>query len=311
MRNEFFELLYEKFQHNKDFILITADLGYGLLDKFFVDFPERVFNMGITEQSIVSVAAGIALHGKKVFIYSIANFLTLRVIEQLRNDVLFHSLNVIILNGGGGYSYGNLGFTHHSTEDISILRALPNLSIYAPSSMNELIYTMDEVVGSSKPAYVRLFKSSKKNLTLLGNCESVCDGVVSYFEGDIAIVYTGGTLKVLLEEISKFKHYKNKFKLYSVFKLKPFKDYFITQILIKHNLIITLEDNNLEAGFGSLLLEIFNEYGLDASNLKRFGISDRYETHAGDADYLFRKNILENDKFHKFISNYLVKIGSS
>lgn len=311
MRNEFFEIFYTKFQQNINYILITADLGYGLLDIFFRDFPDRVINMGITEQSIVSVAAGIALHEKKVFIYSISNFLTLRVIEQLRNDILFHSLSVVIINGGGGYSYGNLGFTHHSTEDISILRALPNLDIYAPSSLLELNMTIDEVVKSNKPTYVRLFKSSNTNVPSLGGSDAVCDGVISYFNGKIGIVYTGGTLKVLLEEIFKFKDYDKKFKLYSVYKLKPLHHTLVTKFLIKHDLIISIEDNNLEGGFGSLLLEVFNQYGFDSSKIIRFGISDNYESKAGDADYLFRKNILKNDFFHNFISDYIFKTGMS
>ena len=120
-------------------IIVNGDLGFGVLEKFRDKFPDRYFNVGIAEQNMTSVAAGLALEGNMVFTYSIGNFPTLRCIEQIRNDVCYHNANVKVLAVGGGFPYGDLGMTHHATEDIAMMRALPNMKVFVPADAVEAV----------------------------------------------------------------------------------------------------------------------------------------------------------------------------
>ena len=138
MRDVFIAALSEIAAANPDVIIITGDLGFGVLDDFERNFPRQYINAGVAEQNMTAVAAGLALSGKIVFTYSIANFPTLRCLEQLRNDVCYHKANVIAVSIGGGFSYGGLGASHHATEDIAIMRALPNMHALVPSDAWEV-----------------------------------------------------------------------------------------------------------------------------------------------------------------------------
>ncbi|RLA96545.1 MAG: transketolase, partial [Deltaproteobacteria bacterium] len=132
MRTAFIETLYELAEKDDRIWLLTADLGYSVLERFADRFPERFLNVGIAEQNMVGIATGLALSGNIVFIYSIANFPTLRCVEQIRNDVCYHNTDVKIVALGGGFTYGTLGVTHHATEDLAIMRSLPNMRVVAP-----------------------------------------------------------------------------------------------------------------------------------------------------------------------------------
>ena len=134
MRNAFLEALTELAGKDRNVVLLTADLGFGVFDEFSRKFPGQYFNVGVAEQNMTGIATGLALEGKTVFTYSIANFPTLRCLEHVRNDACYHDLNINIIASGGGFSYGALGMSHHATEDLSILRALPNVTAVAPAS---------------------------------------------------------------------------------------------------------------------------------------------------------------------------------
>ncbi len=132
MRTAFFQTLVELAGRDDRIYLIVADLGFGVVEPFIHQFPTRFLNVGVAEQNLTGIAAGIALTGKIVFTYSIGNFPTLRCLEQVRNDVCYHGANVKIVAVGGGYSYGPLGMSHHATEDLAVLRALPGMTVVAP-----------------------------------------------------------------------------------------------------------------------------------------------------------------------------------
>ena len=136
MRDTFVSELQRLAYDNPQIILITGDLGFGVLMKFSESLPDQFINAGVAEQNMTGLASGMALDGKIVFTYSIANFNTLRCLEQIRNDACYHELNVNIISVGGGFSYGPLGYSHHATEDVSILRSIPNLKVFTPSNFN-------------------------------------------------------------------------------------------------------------------------------------------------------------------------------
>ena len=160
MRNAFLNSLICIAEKDKDLILLTGDLGFGLFDDFESRFPGQFFNVGIAEQNMTGIAAGLALEGKKVFTYSLANFPTLRCLEQIRNDVCYHNLNVNIVTSGGGFSYGQLGMSHHATEDISIMRALPNVTVVVPSNAWEASHATKELYNSEGKIATTLIHSA-------------------------------------------------------------------------------------------------------------------------------------------------------
>ena len=162
MRNAFINYLTEEAAHNKDLILITGDLGFGVFDEFKEKYPDQFINAGISEQNMTSMACGLALEGCKVFTYSIGNFATLRCLEQIRNDVCYHDADVTIVTVGAGFSYGQLGISHFATEDISILRAIPNLSILSPCDPWETKSLLSQINSMSGPKYLRIDKSNSE-----------------------------------------------------------------------------------------------------------------------------------------------------
>ena len=162
MRNTFVDTLCKLVTNNKNIYLMTGDLGFGVLNKFIENNPENFINAGIAEQNMAAVAAGMALEGKTVFTYSIANFPTLRCLEQIRNCIAYHNANVKIVSIGAGFAYGAAGMTHHATEDLSIMRAIPNMKVFSPADPNEAAAVTIAAYNIDKPCYIRLGKGREQ-----------------------------------------------------------------------------------------------------------------------------------------------------
>jgi transketolase len=160
MRAAFLKRLKSLAVKDPRIVLVTGDLGFGVLDEFERDLPGQYLNAGVAEQNMTAVATGMALEGFVVITYSIGNFPTLRCLEQLRNDVFYHQANVKVVSVGGGFSYGQLGMSHHATEDLSILRALPGVVICAPGSAYETTCLTESLITTPGPAYLRLERSA-------------------------------------------------------------------------------------------------------------------------------------------------------
>ena len=133
MRDSFITELKKQAENNEKIILITADLGFKIFDDFKQELPKQFINVGVAEQNMTEVASGLALEGFKVFTYSIGNFSTLRCLEQIRNDICYHELDITVVSSGAGFSYGQLGISHFATEDLAIMSALPNMSVFVPA----------------------------------------------------------------------------------------------------------------------------------------------------------------------------------
>jgi transketolase len=164
MRTAFIETLLEEAARDPNVWLLTGDLGYSVLEKFSERFPDRYINAGVSEQNMAGMAAGLALSGKNVFAYSIANFATLRCLEQIRNDICYHNANVTMVGVGGGLSYGTQGYTHHAVEDIAVTRALPNMTVVCPGDPVETRWATRALARNNGPAYLRLGKAGEPTL---------------------------------------------------------------------------------------------------------------------------------------------------
>ena len=164
MRDTFVKTLLEIAKKDKNVYLITGDLGFGVLKPFWEELPNQIINAGIAEQNMTSIAAGLAMQGKIVYTYSIGNFPTLRCIEQIRNDCAYHNANVKVVCVGGGFVYGSLGMSHHATEDIAMMRALPDVTVMAPGDLVEAEYATKAIYEQQGTCYLRLGRGGEKRI---------------------------------------------------------------------------------------------------------------------------------------------------
>ena len=164
MRDTFVKTLLEIAKKDKNVYIITGDLGFGVLKPFWEQLPDQIINAGIAEQNMTSIAAGLALQGKIVYTYSIGNFPTLRCIEQIRNDCAYHNANVKVVCVGGGFVYGSLGMSHHATEDIAMMRALPDVTVMAPGDLVEAACATKAIYETPGTCYLRLGRGGEKQI---------------------------------------------------------------------------------------------------------------------------------------------------
>ncbi len=255
MRNEFVSRLIEHAKKDLRIVLITADLGYSVLEPFEREFPDRFFNMGISEQAIASVAAGMAKSGLKPFVYSIGNFPTWRCAEQLRNDIDYHNLDVTIVTVGGGLAYGNLGYSHHSIQDYGLIRMLPNFTIMSPLDPVSTSFCLDWSLNTTGPKYFRLRKAGEENLFSQFDLAKV--PLINLFKGnsnsDNVILTTGAIAQYFIHT----KMFKD-LGLDSIYHCPIWgmghKDKF-EEFVANKKKITVVEDHILDGGFGSFLLE--------------------------------------------------------
>jgi len=295
MRKTFVRELIRLAEKDKNIYLLTGDLGFSVLEKFSQKFPERFINCGVAEQNMMGVAAGLALSGKKPYVYSIIPFITMRCFEQIRNDVCYQNLDVKIIGVGSGLAYGSLGATHHAIEDVAILRALPDMTILSPADPIETKALVLKSYQTKNPTYLRLNKSGEK--ILYDSVPKIEIGKPSILkEGkDGAIIATGIFVGLGMEIIERLKEKGYNFKLISLHTLKPINKEVLFKELTNLNLIFTLEEHNIIGGLGSAVAEILAEAGFQGK-FKRLAIPDKYSTEVGETEYLRESFDLVEDK---------------
>ena len=294
MRTAFIKQLIEEAKDNTKIFLIVGDLGFNVVEEFAALFPDRYLNAGVAEQNMVGVACGLALEGYNVYIYSIANFPTLRCMEQIRYDIAYHDLNVKIVAVGGGYAYGTLGASHHATEELGMLRTIPNMTICAPGDPIETESIVKWTSHYDGPVYLRLGKAGEP-VVHKDKIDSIQKGdILSVIKGEFtAIISTGAMLSYANDFILSNKA---KASLYSCPFIKPIKKMQLKDIADNHKEIITIEEHQSSGGFGSAILEIYNdlfECGEIKSfpKIKRIAIQDKFCSISGSQDYL--RNLAE------------------
>ncbi|MDD2757946.1 MAG: transketolase C-terminal domain-containing protein [Patescibacteria group bacterium] len=290
MRNTVVEYIIGEARKNQDIILITADLGYSVVEKFKMEFPDRFFNIGIAEQNMIGVAAGLALSGKKVFLYSIAPFAIMRCFEQIRVDLCYQNLDVTILGVGGGFAYGTSGTTHNAVEDLAIMRALPNMKVMCPADPNEAVQVIKKAVITGGPSYIRLNRGGEKNVISNLDYESIKLGdLVEIYKnkknGGVAIFSCGSILSEAYRAASDLVERGENVALYSCPFLKPINREKIVDILRNRHSVITVEEHTILGGLGSTMAEIIAEENLNIK-LVRLGVEDKYFNFIGTQDYM-------------------------
>jgi transketolase len=283
MRNTFAEYFLEAAKKDSRIILLTGDLGFGVLDKIAQELPRQFINAGIAEQSMMSMAAGMASEGFKPFVYSIANFPTFRCLEQIRNDVCYMNNPVTIVAVGAGLGYGNLGYSHHAVEDIGIMRNLPNMNLYSPSDPSEVRACVEDILNSDSPAYLRLGKGGEQNI----HDEPVSS--VRYpnilVKGNRGFIVFTGSIGARVVEALKLLNSENLFP--SVVSNPKLNTDSIRELLnlARSSFILSVEEHALPSGFGSLLLEENSEHGFDIP-IQRLGLGKTDISKLGTQSYL-------------------------
>ncbi|WML46677.1 transketolase C-terminal domain-containing protein [Neobacillus sp. PS3-34] len=285
MRDTFVNTLIDIAKKDKNVHLITGDLGFGVLKPFWEQLPDQFTNAGIAEQNMTSFAAGLALEGKTVFTYSIGNFPTLRAIEQIRNDCAYHNANVKIICVGGGFVYGSLGMSHHATEDLAIMRALPDVKVLAPGDLVEAEFATRAIYENKGTCYLRLGRGGEKRI----------HDKLDYFQIGKAIKIKGGekvaifSTGAIFDEAIKASEILNKEgikpALYTFPTVKPIDRETIEECADNFELIVTIEEHNIIGGFGSAVAEVMAERAPVAQLLK-IGLNDTYSSIVGSQQYL-------------------------
>ena len=292
MRTNFINQLIEEAHHNDRIFLVVGDLGYHVIEPFAQEFPDRFMNVGIAEQNMAGVAAGLAMSGYNVYFYSIGNFPTLRCLEQIRNDIAYHKANVKVVSVGGGYAYGSLGATHQATEEIGCLRVLPNMVVATPGDpleAREITHLSSMYEGSM---YIRLGKAGEKQVHKEEKLSLKIGDICPVFVNDNnkkAVLACGNILDAAKGAIIE----KNlPYNLYSVPFVKPINKEQLARIAEMHkDGLITMEEHQRSCGMGSAILEVINDMYAEGEiqkypTIRRIAIPDEFADVVGTQKYL-------------------------
>jgi len=286
MRNTFINQLTHEAQNNKNIFLLCADLGYSVLETFRDKFHDRFINVGVSEQNMVGIAAGLSMEGYNVFIYSLGNFPTLRALEQIRYDIAYPKRNVKIITVGAGFAYGPLGVSHHATEDISIMRSIPNILTCSPCDPQESLHIASLLCNYDGPAYIRLNKNGEEIITSPNKKLKIGD-ITQIVNGNKTAIFATGAITSTVLTTARNK----KVSVYSFPFINNIDDKKLIKIINKYRNIITIEENQLNGGFGSMILEKTNEYKNkrlinEKLKIERIGIKNEFLDYSGDQQYL-------------------------
>lgn len=286
MRDAFVRELTELAERDPRIMLLTGDLGFGVLTTFAERFPRQFLNVGVAEQNMSGLAAGLALEGHTVFTYSIGNFPTLRCLEQIRNDICYHKANVKIVCVGGGMSYGPVGMSHHATEDLAILRSLPGMLVLSPCDLWEAAEATRYLVTHRGPAYLRLDKSAAPataqagEIFRPGSIRTVRDG------SDVTLAATGGILGEALLAADTLASQGIFCRVLSVHTIKPLDTDTLAAAASETRGIITIEEHAVDGGLGGAVAESLMEAGVFPAFFLRMGLRNTFSSVVGSQQYL-------------------------
>ena len=285
MRGAFFRELMDLAAQDDRIYLLVGDLGFGVVEPFMQKFPDRFLNAGVAEQNMTGVAAGIALTGKIVFTYSIANFPILRCLEQIRNDVCYHKANVKIVSIGGGFSYGALGMSHHATEDLAILRALPEMTVIAPGDPFEAQAATRAAAEHDGPCYLRLGRAGEP-LVHASKVSFRIGKAIRVREGDaLTLISTGAMLRTAVDVADALTARAIPARVLSMHTLKPLDTDAILAAAQETRAIVTIEEHSIAGGLGGAVAECLAE-SRERVPFKRLGIPASFSAPPGTQEYL-------------------------
>ncbi|MCI5134817.1 MAG: transketolase [Candidatus Electrothrix sp. AW2] len=287
MRDTFIQQLCRTAQNDSRIMLVTGDLGFGVFDEYRKTYPNQFINAGVAEQNMTALATGLAMEGHIVFTYSIANFPTLRCLEQIRNDACYHGANVNVVSIGGGFSYGALGVSHHATEDLAIMRSLPDLTVVSPCGLWETSKATEALIQYPGACFIRLDKSYGDDNPIVEEEEFQIGKARILQEGnDLSIFVIGGILEEVQKAVEKLGQEGVTAQIISLHTLKPADSSAILAACRKTGRIVTVEEHTVHGGLGSLVAETLMDHGVFPKSFLRIALEAGFSSIVGSQDYL-------------------------
>lgn len=294
MRIAFVKKLTEIAAKDKSVFLLTGDLGFSVFEDFASKFPDRYLNVGVAEQNMIGVAAGLALAGKKVFVYSISTFASMRGFEQIRNDICYQNLPVFIIGGGSTFSYSTFGCTHFALEDIGILRILPNMTVVNAGDPLEVEVALQDYHNNPRPFYLRMAKKGEPIINQnekdikVGQATLIKDG------NDISIFASGKALQYAAQAGQELESSGIKARVLSFHTIKPIDKQAILSAAQETNGIITVEEHLIHGALATAVSEVIAQNNVK-TNLKCLAVSDEFPSGVGKEQYFLDRYFLNKD----------------
>jgi transketolase len=308
MRDAFAKEMTDLATQRADLTLLSGDIGNRMFDRFKEVAPERFFNCGIAEANMMSVAAGMALSGLRPVIYTITPFTTTRCFEQIRVGVAYHQAPVVIVGTGSGLSYAELGPTHHSLEDLAILRTLPGVNVLAPADSAELVAQLREALNSPYPTYMRIGKKGEPPLhdpeasLGIGKAQMLRDG------RDLLVVGVGPILGEAIKASEALISKGLSVAVASLGGVKPLEDAFLQEMAKRFPRWLSLEEHGITGGLGSALLEWLADNQVTNVRLRRLAVPDTYLHELGNQAYTRSRLGLDAESLFRSFQAELVLI---
>jgi transketolase len=276
-------------------MLVTGDLGFGVFDEYRKTCPNQFINAGVAEQNMTALATGLAMEGHVVFTYSIANFPTLRCLEQIRNDACYHGADVKIVSIGGGFSYGALGISHHATEDLSIMRSLPDLTVVSPCTLWETGKATEALIHTPGTCFLRLDKSyGEDSPTVAGEDFQIGKARIVRDGSDLSIFVAGGILEEVQKAADELERDGITAHIISLHTLKPVDSAAIIAACQKTSYVVTVEEHTVHGGLGSLVAETLMDHGVFPKAFLRIALEAGFSSIVGSQAYLRKQYGLDS-----------------
>lgn len=299
--------IYKLMKKNKNIYFLIGDLGYTAVEQIEKDFPDRFINVGVAEQNMLGIAAGLALSRKKVYVYSVISFLIMRSYEQIRDDICYHNLDVTVLGVGGGMSYGYLSSTHFALEDIAIMRVLPNMSIFSPADEIEASLGIKALEKYKYPLYIRIGKRREPIIYKKRYEFTFGRGKILRRGSDITIFSTGPLIDEVIKAVDTLeKTTKLKITLVNLHTLKPLDKQLILKCSLGKKIVFSIEEHYKNGGLGSAIAEILIKQA-NSPRLKIIGVPNSFIKELGSQSYLRKRLGLNAEGIKKTIVSTLQK----
>lgn len=288
MRADFFNKLKDEMKTNERIFFLMGDTGFNLVEPIFEEFPERALNVGVAEQNLIGIAAGLVNMGYKPICYGISNFLVHRCFEQIRNDLCIHNYPVVIVGTSTGFDNGGLWATHYVVDDIGCLKSLPLIRIYSPSSVESVNHIFRETMNASNPCYIRITKSNFSENKEIKDSNRF---IIINHKSDILVIAHG---KMIKNSVDAEKMFPN-FSIFAMDRIKPLDESKLESLLRKYHKIIVVEDN-FKSGLFNSICQFAAEKQVSEINLHSINPPEAYESVIGDSSFLENKYGLTPEK---------------
>ncbi len=286
MRNAFASEVTALASADPRVVLLSGDIGNRLFDGFKAAAPDRFYNVGVAEANMIGVAAGLAMAGLRPITYTIASFTTARCLEQIRIDLCYHNLPVIVVGVGAGLGYASLGVTHHSCEDIAFLGALPNMTVLAPADAFETRAALRAALAHNGPVYMRIGKKGEPKVHSAVPADFKIGRGLVVAEGDaVCLIASGTVLPVALEAGRRLTEAGLSARVVSMHTLKPLDEQLLAQCAARYPVIATVEEHSRIGGLSAAVAQWMVGQQIVSTRLLTFATGDHFMKTAGEQDY--------------------------